>query len=97
MHPAGLDRRLERFGQGLSGGQKQRIAIARAIVRDAPLWLADEPAAHMDSEGEAAFIASLRRLAAGRTILVATHSETLIAACDQVIQMPSTEHRRASV
>ncbi len=89
----GLDRRLERFGAGLSGGQKQRITIARAVVREAPLWLLDEPTAHLDAESEAAFLGDLRRLAAGRTVLVATHSEAVAAACDRVVQMPS--RRRA--
>lgn len=93
--PEGLDRRLERFGAGLSGGQKQRIALARGILRDAPLWLADEPTAHLDGAGEAEFIATLRRLSSGRTILIATHSEALIAACDQVILMPCADQQRA--
>jgi len=95
-HADGLDRRLARFGAGLSGGQKQRLGIARAIVRDAPLWLVDEPTAHLDSESEAAFLAALRQLAAGRTVLIATHSEAVIAACDRVVQMPASQREGAA-
>lgn len=72
--PDGLDTRVGEGGYGLSGGQAQRVAIARAFVRNAPLLLLDEPTAHLDPATEADVFASLRRLALGRTVILASHS-----------------------
>ncbi|WP_428392738.1 thiol reductant ABC exporter subunit CydD [Lichenicoccus sp.] len=72
--PNGLDTRLGEGGYGLSGGQAQRVAIARAVLRDAPLLLLDEPTAHLDPETERAVFDSLRHLARGRSVLMASHS-----------------------
>lgn len=82
-----LDRPLARFGSGLSGGQRQRIALARAVLKDAPLLLLDEPTAHLDAGAEAELIALIRSLAPGRTILIASHSPALIASADRVIAL----------
>ena len=81
----GLNQSLARFGAGLSGGQRQRIALARALLRDAPVFLMDEPTAHLDPDAEEDFIRKLKDLAPGRTILIATHSETLTDAADTVV------------
>ena len=70
----GLDTRIGEGGHGISGGQAQRVAIARAFLKDAPLLLLDEPTSHLDPATEAAVLASLRRLAVGRTVVMATHS-----------------------
>ena len=72
--PDGLDTRIGEGGYGLSGGQAQRVAIARAYLRDAPLLLLDEPTAHLDPGTEREILDSLRRLAVGRTVLLASHS-----------------------
>jgi len=72
--PGGLDARVGEGGYGLSGGEAQRVAIARAFLRNAPLLLLDEPTAHLDPATEADVLDSLRRLAIGRTCIVATHS-----------------------
>ena len=72
--PNGLDSVIGEGGYGLSGGQAQRIAIARAFVRNAPLLLLDEPTAHLDPATEADVLDSLRRLALGRTVILASHS-----------------------
>lgn len=72
--PAGLDTLVGEGGYGLSGGQAQRVAVARAFLKDAPLLLLDEPTAHLDPVTEADLIDSLRRLAAGRTVIVASHA-----------------------
>ncbi len=72
--PDGLATRIGEGGYGLSGGQAQRIAVARAFLRNAPLLLLDEPTAHLDPATEAELLDSLRRLMAGRTVIVATHS-----------------------
>lgn len=72
--PEGLATRIGEGGYGLSGGQAQRVAIARAYLRNAPLLLLDEPTAHLDPAVEAEVLESLRRLAIGRTVVLASHS-----------------------
>ncbi|MGI3778577.1 MAG: thiol reductant ABC exporter subunit CydD [Janthinobacterium lividum] len=72
--PLGLDTVIGEGGHGLSGGQAQRVAIARAFLRNAPLLLLDEPTAHLDPATEAEVLESLRRLAVGRTVILASHS-----------------------
>jgi len=72
--PDGLDTVIGDAGYGLSGGQAQRVAIARAFLRNAPLLLLDEPTAHLDPATEAEVLDSLRRLAVGRTVILASHS-----------------------
>jgi ATP-binding cassette subfamily C protein CydD len=72
--PAGLDTMIGEGGYGLSGGQAQRVAIARAYLKNAPLLLLDEPTAHLDPATEKEVLDSLRRLAVGRTVILASHS-----------------------
>jgi ATP-binding cassette subfamily C protein CydD len=72
--PRGLDTLIGEGGHGLSGGQAQRIAIARAFLKNAPLLLLDEPTAHLDPATEAEVLAALKRLAIGRTVIMASHS-----------------------
>jgi ATP-binding cassette subfamily C protein CydD len=72
--PQGLDTMVGETGYGLSGGQVQRIAIARAFLKNAPLLLLDEPTAHLDPATEAEVFESLKRLAIGRTVIMASHS-----------------------
>jgi ATP-binding cassette subfamily C protein CydD len=72
--PRGLDTMIGEGGYGLSGGQAQRVAIARAYLKNAPLLLLDEPTAHLDPATEQEVLDSLRRLALGRTVLLASHS-----------------------
>lgn len=76
--PHGLQTRLGEAGFGVSGGQAQRIAIARAFLKDAPLLLLDEPTSHLDPAVERDILASLRELAVGRTVVLATHSTQTI-------------------
>ena len=72
--PEGLDTMVGEGGYGLSGGQAQRIAIARAFLKNAPLLLLDEPTAHLDPATETEVFESLKRLAIGRTVIMASHS-----------------------
>jgi ATP-binding cassette subfamily C protein CydD len=72
--PEGLETRVGEGGYGFSGGQAQRIAIARAFLKNAPLLLLDEPTAHLDPATESEVLDGLRRLAAGRTVILASHS-----------------------
>jgi ATP-binding cassette subfamily C protein CydD len=77
--PQGLDTIIGEGGYGLSGGQAQRVAIARAFARNAPLLLMDEPTAHLDPATEADVLESLKRLAIGRTVIMAAHSSAATA------------------
>ena len=72
--PQGLDTPIGEGGYGISGGQAQRVAIARAFLKNAPLLLLDEPTAHLDPATEQEVLASLRRLAVGRTVVMASHA-----------------------
>lgn len=81
--PQGLDTPVGERGVGLSGGQAQRVALARAFLKDAPLVLLDEPTAALDRDTEAEILDSIRRLARGRTVVVATHSPAAMAIADR--------------
>jgi len=83
--PDGLDTELGEGGWGLSAGEARRIAIARAFLRDAELWLLDEPTAHLDHDAEAQVIDALRGATQGRTVIVATHSVALARSADTVL------------
>jgi ATP-binding cassette subfamily C protein CydD len=72
--PRGLDTPVGEGGYGISGGQAQRVAIARAFLKQAPLLLLDEPTNHLDPATEADILASLRRLAVGKTVVMASHT-----------------------
>jgi ATP-binding cassette subfamily C protein CydCD len=74
-------------GWGLSAGERQRLALARAFVRDAPLLLLDEPTAALDPATEAGVLATVRRLAEGRTALIVAHRPALVALADRVVEM----------
>jgi ATP-binding cassette subfamily C protein CydD len=85
--PQGLDTLMGEAGWGLSGGQAQRVALARAFLRDSPLVLLDEPTAHLDPATEAEVIDSLKRLAIGRTVVIASHSQALRAAFPKLLEL----------
>lgn len=82
--PAGYDTKVGEQGAQLSGGQRQRIAIARALVRDAPIILLDEPTAALDSEAESFVQAAMAELTKGRTTLVIAHRLYTIAHADRI-------------
>ncbi len=71
--PDGYDTEIGEKGLRLSGGQRQRLAIARAMIRDAPLLILDEPTTGLDAEAAERILEPLRRLMAGRTTLIITH------------------------
>jgi len=83
----GLATRLDTRGSGLSGGERRRIGIARALLRDAPLWLLDEPTADLDRESADAIMHEIRQAAAGRTVLLVTHDPRIAALADQHVSL----------
>ncbi|MEU4276076.1 thiol reductant ABC exporter subunit CydD [Streptomyces tanashiensis] len=85
--PQGPDTVLGEDGTGLSAGQRQRLALARAFLADRPLLLLDEPTAALDGATEAGVVEAVRRLAAGRTVLLVVHRPALLAVADRVVTL----------
>lgn len=85
--PQGFDTPVGGAGGSFSGGERQRLAIARAMLRDAPILLLDEPTSALDAESEAQIRAALRRLTAGRTTLVIAHRLATILDADLICAM----------
>jgi ABC-type multidrug transport system fused ATPase/permease subunit len=83
--PQGYETRLGRAGGKLSVGQKQRLAIARALVRDAPILILDEPTSALDPETERRLVAALREARRDRVVLVIAHRLSTIRAADQIL------------
>jgi ATP-binding cassette, subfamily B, bacterial len=80
----GLDTRIGERGVDLSGGQRQRIAIARAIMRDAPILILDEPTSALDAASEELLMAALNNLPTGRTTLVIAHRLATVHRADRI-------------
>ena len=85
--PEGLDTRIGDDGVRLSGGQRQRIALARALLRDPPIYIFDEATSMYDLEGEAAFVEDCVKVLAGRTVIIITHRPASLALADTIIEL----------
>jgi ABC-type multidrug transport system fused ATPase/permease subunit len=72
-------------GASLSGGERQRLAIARAILKDAPILILDEPTSALDAQTEASVMEALGRLMAGRTCIVIAHRLSTVRRADVIV------------
>jgi thiol reductant ABC exporter CydC subunit len=76
-------------GALLSGGERQRLAIARAILKDAPILVLDEATANLDTETEARVMEALEPWMAGRTVLIVSHRPAVLARADRIVELPA--------
>jgi ATP-binding cassette subfamily C protein CydC len=83
--PQGLDTATGELGQLISGGEARRLAVAQAVLRDAPIWLLDEPTEGLDADNERELLRTIRSLAGGRTLLLVTHRPAELATFDRIV------------
>jgi thiol reductant ABC exporter CydD subunit len=95
--PAGYDTVVGAGGRGLSAGQRQRLGLARALLRDAPLLVLDEPTVHLDPAAAERVSATVEALRGTRTILLITHDPDLAARADRVVRLAGGRVERAPV
>ena len=89
--PDGLETKVGDQGMALSGGQAQRLAIARALLKDAPIVILDEPTSQIDVETEALLNRALARLCANKTVLLIAHRLSTIEQADRIVVMDNGE------
>jgi ABC-type multidrug transport system fused ATPase/permease subunit len=87
--PDGLDTHVGPRGANISGGQRQRILIARALFRDKPILILDEPTSSLDSKSEKVIESALDKLAHGRTTIVVAHRLSTIMNADRILVLKS--------
>jgi ABC-type multidrug transport system fused ATPase/permease subunit len=89
--PGGYDSPIGERGVTLSGGQRQRIGIARALIRNAPILILDEPTAALDSEAERLVFEGIERLAHGRTVIMIAHRLQTLRRADTIVVLEHGE------
>ena len=86
--PEGLDKIITENGKNISGGQQQRIAIARALYKNAPVILLDEPFNELDEDATQSLLQHFRELAAaGKLVLMITHDKKSLTFCNKIISL----------
>ena len=95
--PGGYDTRVGAGGHGLSAGQRQRLGLARALLRDAPLLVLDEPTVHLDADAAARVATTVEGLRGTRTILLITHDPDLAPRADRVVRLAAGRVQSTSV
>jgi ATP-binding cassette subfamily B protein/subfamily B ATP-binding cassette protein MsbA len=83
--PHGYDTEIAEAGGGLSGGERQRLSVARALLKDAPILILDEPTSSLDAISEEIVFGALKRLRAGRTTIVIAHRLSTVRDADQIL------------
>ena len=83
--PKGYDTEIAEAGGSLSGGERQRLSVARAVLKDAPILILDEPTSSLDAISEEIVFAALRRLRAGRTTIVIAHRLSTVRDADRIL------------
>jgi ATP-binding cassette, subfamily B, bacterial len=89
--PKGYQTEIAQAGGGLSGGERQRLSVARAILKNAPILILDEPTSSLDSISEEIVFAALRRLRAGRTTIVIAHRLSTVRDADRILVLDGGE------
>lgn len=89
--PDGIDSLVRERGKGLSEGQAQRIAIARAVLRDAPILLLDEATSALDVQTEQEVLNNIIRRRPNRTCIVTTHRPSVLSMCQRVYRVNETK------
>ncbi|MCC4264544.1 type I secretion system permease/ATPase [Oceanimonas baumannii] len=84
-HPSGFDMQVGERGELLSGGQRQSVAIARALIKESPILLLDEPTGSLDQRNEQQIKQSLQHSSHGRTLVLVTHRSALLSLVDRII------------
>ena len=87
--PNGIETNIGEDGHDLSGGQRQRLAIARAVLKDAPILVLDEATSNVDNETEAALQRSIEKISEGRTTLIIAHRLSTVRNADKIIVLDS--------
>ncbi len=83
--PKRYDTEIAESGASLSGGERQRLSVARAILKNAPILILDEPTSSLDAISEEIVFAALRRLRAGRTTIVIAHRLSTVRDADRIL------------
>ena len=89
--PQGYNTMVGEQGVTLSEGEKQRITIARAVLKDAPILILDEPTSSVDAETERVIMDGLGRLASGRTTFIIAHRLSTVRRCDLIVYLKDGE------
>ena len=83
----GLDSPIKELGDNFSGGEKQRLGLARCFLKDAEIYLFDEPTSNLDALNESIILNSINQYMKEKTIIMVSHRTSTLRICDKIIQM----------